>query len=333
MAKRLFRSLAVVAGLTVAAWPLGVLRSAGQGQRDSANAAETLPRTPWGHPDLQGIWTSNAVMNVPVERPKETLTAEDLARQERNEALRVQARDRGSNVVWNYDRQPTLGGSLPTSLVVDPPNGRIPLTQEAQEARDRWDPLHYGIGLTSWTDLDMWDRCITKGFPTVMVPMGHNNAYQIFQTPGHVAIYYEIIHDVRIIPLDGRPPVSERIRQYYGDSRGRWEGDTLVVDAGRFSDSTFGTLQPAGSFRGGGRSLHVVERFTRVDADTIEYEATLEDPRAFTAPWTLAVPLVKDDSYLMLEYACHEGNLGLPHILSAVRAEAARAATTETARD
>ena len=296
---------AVAAGLAAAAGP-----------RAGAQERFEPPRTPWGHPDLQGIWTSNAVTGVPVERPKETLTAEDVARRERTEALRLQQEpNRDVNIVWD---EPVTERSIERpALVVDPPDGRIPVTAEAQQAVDDWGPAHYGIGITSWTDLDLWDRCITKGFPTVMAPMGYNNAYEIMQTPDFVLIRYEIIHDLRVIPLDGRAPLHENVRQYWGDSRGRWEGDTLVVEVTNFSDKTFGTQQPLGSYRGGGRNLRVVERFTLLDDDTIDYRAELEDPRAFTRPWTLAVPLIRDDDYVIYEYACHEGNYGLRHILSA----------------
>ena len=274
------------------------------------------PRTSWGDPDLQGIWTSNAVMGVPAEQPKEVLTAEDIARQERNEALRNQQEpDRDVNIVW--DEPETQRKIDQPSLVIDPPNGRIPITPEMQQAVDDWGPTHYGIGIESWTDLDLWDRCITKGFPTVMAPMGYNNAYEIMQTPDYVLIRYEVIHDLRIIPLDGRAPLHDNIRQYWGDSRARWEGNTLVVEVTNFSDKTFGTQQPLGSYRGGGRDMHVVERFTLTDENTIDYRATLEDPRAFTAPWTLGIPLIRDESYVIYEYACHEGNYGLEFILSA----------------
>ena len=274
------------------------------------------PRTAWGHPDLQGIWTSNAVMGVPVEQAKETLTAEDVARRDRAEALRnEQEPNRDVNIVW--DEPETERKIQQPSLVVDPPNGRIPITAEMQEAVDDWCPTHYGIGIDSWTDLDLWDRCITKGFPTVMAPMGYNNAYEIMQTEDFVVIRYEIIHDMRFIPLNDKKPLHENIRQYWGDSRGRWEGDTLVVEVTNFTDKTFGTQQPLGSYRGGGKDMRVVERFTLTDKDTIEYRATLEDPRAFTKPWTLSIPLIRDEGYVIYEYACHEGNYGMEHILSA----------------
>ena len=142
-----------------------------------------------------------------------------------------------------------------------------------------------------------------------MLPMGYSNLYEIIQTPDHVALFAEVIHDARIIPLDGRAHVDPKVRQYWGDSRGRWEGDTLVVEVTNFSDKTFGTQQPAGNYRGGGKDMKIVERFRRVDDRVLEYSARIEDSRAFTRPWTLTVPLVKDDSQ-MYEYACHEGNYG-----------------------
>ncbi len=299
-----------------AASPMSVPVSGQAGTGTRTRTDFKVPRTPWGHPDLQGTWTSDSVAGVPVERPKERLTAEDIARAERSRKLDQQADpERGANVVWE-ERKLARTVPRPPALVVDPADGRVPVTSEMQKLVDDWGPTHYGIGITSWEDLDLWDRCITKGFPTVMIPMGYSNLYEIIQTRDHVAIVYEVIHDARIIPLDGRPRIDPTIRQYWGDSRGRWEGDTLVVEVTNFSDKTFGTQQPAGAYRGGGKDLRVVERFRRVSNDVLEYSATLTDPRAFTKPWTLFVPLVRDDSQLY-EYACHEGNYGLRNILSA----------------
>lgn len=303
---------AVIAAAGVAPAPPG----AQAGQEIIPKASYKAPRTPWGHPDLQGTWTSDSVAGVPVEKAKETLTPDDIARRDTTRALDLQVDpERGANVVFE-ERPLKWTVRKPGALVTDPPDGRIPVTAEMQKLVDDWGPTHYGIGIESWADLDMWDRCITKGFPTVMLPMGYSNLYEIIQAPDHVAIFYEVIHDARIIPLDGRPHVDSKIRQYWGDSRGRWEGDTLVVEVTNFSDKTFGTLQPAGAYRGGGKDMKIVERFRRIDDYVIEYSARIEDPRAFTRPWTLSLPLVKDDSQ-MYEYACHEGNYGLPNILSA----------------
>jgi hypothetical protein len=153
-----------------------------------------------------------------------------------------------------------------------------------------------------------------------MVPLGYNNAYQILQGPGYVAIVYEVIHDVRIIPVDGRPHLDPSIRQWWGDSRGHWEGDTLVVDITNFSDQTLGNQQPIGPYRGGGKMQHIVERFTRTAADALQYTVTLTDPDAFTSPWTMDIPLAKDDKYKIYEYACHEGNYSIANMLSGARA-------------
>jgi hypothetical protein len=286
--------------------------------KDNYNA----PRTAWGHPDFQGTWTSDSVMGVPIEKPLQNPSAEELARQKRIRDLEAKIDAAGSNVV--FDERPLKWGiTKPAALVTDPPDGRVPLSPEMQKLLEDSALKRYGIGIESWTDLDLWDRCISKGYPTVMLPMGYSNLYEIIQSPDHVAIYYEVIHDTRFIPLDGRPHIDPRIRQYWGDSRGRWEGDTLVVEMSNFSDKTFGTQQIAGSYRGGGKDMKIVERFRRVDEFVLEYSARIEDQRAFTRPWTLTVPLVKDDS-LTYEYACHEGNYGIANILSAALKEPRR---------
>ena len=309
-------------------WPLGGVLAAAltaaavvpaviaQGPEVVTPKAEyKAPRTPWGHPDFQGIWTSDSVMGVPVEKAIESPSPEDLARQKKIRDVETKLDASGSNVVFE-ERELKWTIKKPASLVTDPPDGRIPLTAEMQKLLDDSSLKRYGIGVESWTDLDLWDRCISKGYPTVMLPMGYSNLYEIIQTPNHVALFYEVIHDARIIPLDGRAHVDSKVRQYWGDSRGRWEGDTLVVEVTNFSDKTFGTQQPAGNYRGGGKEMKIVERFRRTDDRVLEYSARIEDPRAFTRPWTLTVPLVKDDSQ-MYQYACHEGNYGIANILSA----------------
>ena len=310
---------AAMAALILVVASVSVIAQAQTGATQGARAR----RTPWGHPNLQGVWTSDSVMGVPFERPRtEPLTAQETANQEKLRALEKQLDPSGSNVVWN-ERALTRKIPRPASLVVDPPDGRVPVTPEVRAIINDFarDVRRYGIGISSHEDLDLWDRCITKGFPTVMMPLGYSNMYQIFQTPDYVAIFYEVIHDVRIIPLDGRPHANQQLRQWWGDSRGRWEGDTLVVDMTNFSDKTFGTQQPTGGFRGGGKDMHIVERFRLNDDDFLEYRATITDPRAFTRPWTMAVPLARDDEHTVLEYACHEGNYGLMNILTAAHSK------------
>jgi hypothetical protein len=313
-------------------WPIGGLLAAGltalamlpaaiaQGPEVVTPKADyTAPRTPWGHPDFQGTWTSDSVVGVPVEKAIQNPGPEDLARQKRIRDVEQNLDASGSNVVFE-ERELKWTIKPPASLVTDPADGRIPLTAEMQKLLDDNALKRYGIGIESWADLDLWDRCISKGYPTVMLPMGYSNLYEIVQSPDHVALFYEVIHDARIIPLDGRAHIDPKIRQYWGDSRGRWEGDTLVVEVTNFSDKTFGTQQPAGNYRGGGKDMKIVERFRRIDERILEYSARIEDPRAFTQPWTLTVPLVKDESQ-MYEYACHEGNYGLANILSAALKE------------
>ena len=305
--------------LTVAATALLVVAVSVMGQAQSSANQASIRSTPWGDPDLQGVWTSDSVMGVPLEQRKaeEDLTPEEREYERRRVEIDGQVDPGGSNVVWN-ERE--LGRIIerPSSLVVDPPDGRVPLTEEMHGIVYNIErhAHRYGIGLTTYEDLDLWDRCFTKGFPLVMMPLGYSNMYQIVQTPDHVAIYYEVIHDVRIIPLDGRPPLGQRFRQMWGDSRGRWEGDTLVVEVTNFSDKTFGTQQAVGGFLGGGKDMTVVERFRLIDENVLDYRATVTDPRAFSRPWTMAVPLVRDD-FPVYEYACHEGNYGLANILTA----------------
>jgi hypothetical protein len=283
-------------------------------------AKSPRPRqTPWGHPNLQGVWTSDSVMGVPFEKPRtEPLTAEERAFQEKLKAIEAQIDPGGSNVVWN-ERPLQRNIKRPASLVADPPDGRVPVTAEVKAVIGDFarDIRRYGIGLRSFDDLDLWDRCITKGFPTVMMPLGYSNMYQIFQTPNYVAIFYEVIHDVRIIPLDGRPHVGTQLRQWWGDSRGRWEGDTLVVEMTNFSDKTFMKQQQIGQFRGGSKDMRIVERWRVNEDGVLDYRATVTDPRSFTKSWTMAVPLVSDDEHTVLEYACHEGNYGMRNILNA----------------
>jgi hypothetical protein len=199
----------------------------------------------------------------------------------------------------------------------------VPVKPSAEATRDR--------NLTnedSYELMSPWDRCITRG-PGRMFPAGYNNAYQILQTPGYVVILHEMIHEARIIPVDGRPHLDQSIRLWTGDPRGRWEGNTLVVETTNFNEKGWiATNAASGRLRGVPHSdaLRLVERFTRVDADTINYEVTIDDPNVYTRPWTVAIPLSRDDSYQMFEYACHEGNRAIENTLSMARAAERRAA-------
>jgi len=204
-------------------------------------------------------------------------------------------------------------------MVVDPPDGRVPVRAEAEAKRDE----NLAHEADSYEHLSVWDRCITRGVPGGMFPAGYNNAYQIVQTPGYVMIHYEMIHEPRIIPIDGRAHLPSRVRSWNGDPRGHWEGNTLIVDTTNYNNKGWiATSAAAGRIKGVPQteSLHVVERFTPIDANTITYEATIDDPAMFTRPWTVSIPLHRDRAYTIYEYACHEGNRAVEGVLRGARA-------------
>ena len=315
------------ASAAVAIW-LAAAPAAGQPQ-----SAETwtMPRTSWGAPDLQGIWT-NATL-TPMERPEtleaaSVLTAEQAAEFEVQSAENRRVNDRripgevgAYNQFW-MDAGTTVVESLRTALVVDPPDGRIPWSAAGQ-ARLQSDSARYGVGpFDSWVDADTGERCLTDGLP--LVPLqGYNMNTHILQAPGWVAILNEMFHEYRIVPVDGRAPVAPAIGQWLGAGSGRWEGDTLVVESTRFADR--GHYLWRATWRAARPGLHLVERFTRVDEQTIDYEFTMTDPEMFTRPWTALVPMTTDHasrgvtSGPMYEYACHEGNYGLMNMLRGAR--------------
>ena len=291
-------------------------------------------RTAWGDPDLQGTFTNKTI--TPFERPtelagKESLTVEEAAELEQIRAAENAARDSEvpADIVGNYnthwfDRGTTVVGTRRSSIIIDPPDGRLPsLTREAKanapspEEVRRLEAARRGRGLIdTWKDLDLNDRCIlwpNSGPP--MLSSAYNNNYQILQTPDYVAIFVEMIHDVRIIPLDGRPHVGPGVRQWLGDARGRWEGDTLVVETTNFSDKT--VIRAANNAKPTD-VLRVVERFRRVDAETLEYKFTIEDSKTWTHPWSGEVPWtrISDEVY---EYGCHEGNYSMATMLTGSR--------------
>lgn len=283
-------------------------------------SSSKLPLTPWGDPDLQGVWSIATI--TPFERPaslkdKAQLTEQEAAELEKTN-LKTNNQDRRDgtgtdadvarayNDFW-WDRGTKVVSTRQTSLVVDPPDGRVPaLTPEGKQRA----AARAARGYDSWADRSLWERCITRGLP--MIPGPYNNNYQILQTPGYVVILHEMIHDARIVPLDGRPHANQNIRQWFGDSRGRWEGNTLVVDTTNFTDKA--------NFRGSTQGLHLVERFTRVDADTVRYEFTVDDPTTFTRKWTASIPMEKTDEQIY-EYACHEGNYGMVNLLKGARVQ------------
>jgi hypothetical protein len=302
----------------------------------------SVPRTPWGHPDLQGVWTTTGMRFVPLERPLRLGTRDALNSQELERRVALNP-DTGETITPGVAERASQM-SRQASLVVDPANGRIPLTVIALEELKKREkdfrvenpersapgtgemtvtelsgrPLFRNNEPASAADVDLWDRCITRGLPGVMVPTAYNNAIQILQTPDHVVIWYELLTK-RIIPLDGRPHLHSNIRHWDGDARGRWEGDTLVVHTTNFRE-TRGRVRQYGSFDGGSSEMRIVERFTRLNAGTIKYEGTVIDPTVFTAPWTLSFPLEGNESYRLYEYACHEGNYSMSVRLSGARA-------------
>jgi len=295
----------------------------------------TLSRTADGQPDLQGFWTNTTY--VPLERPKnvtkEFYTKEEVAENiKRAAAIEEEQTEPGTVADVHYDftqfgldrSQGPLALNLRTSLIVDPPDGRIPpmtadglrRAAERAEARKRLGPLDAAQGQPLSVRCIIMDRI---GPP--MLAGAYNNNYQIVQVPGYVMILVEMIHDVRIIPLDGRPQLPASVRQWTGSYRGRWEGDTLVVESTNFNGKN--------PFQGSSENMHLIERFTRVDENTIRYQFTIDDPSTWTRPWSAEVPWAKTIGPLF-EHACHEGNYGLANILAGARAEEKRAAEAAT---
>jgi hypothetical protein len=307
--------------LTAAVWltPLGA-------------SAQTM-KTPWGDPDIQGVWDYRSI--TPLERPRQFgdrqfLTDAEVKEMEARANKRMdEAPAEGaaaSTIHPSYWTDPgrTVTESRRTSLIIDPPDGRIPpLTPDAEARRPAGRGRGAGPGgrpggrADSWLDRSALERCITWGLPTAILPGLYNNNIEIVQGPGIVAITHEMVHDTRVIPIDGRAHLSPSIRNWMGDSRGRWEGDTLVVETTNFS--------PKLPYRGATPNMKLTERFRRVDKDTIDFKITVEDPTTWTAPWTVQL-MMRPSEGPLVEYACHEGNYGLRNILEVARDEEKAAA-------
>jgi hypothetical protein len=282
------------------------------------------PRTPWGDPDLQGVFTNKYEHQTPFERPPgfEGRQIHDVSSAELTAILAkrnqdVLERPAGVGPLQFRDVLEVTRASR-AWLVIDPPDGKIPpLTAAARrriEGSETRTGSSFGDGpFNGPEDLSLFDRCITRGLPGSMIPFILGNSYQIVQAPGLVSINYELIHETRVIPLDGRPHVGQAVRLDMGDPRGHWEGHTLVVETTNFNRrSTYRNADAT--------TLRVIERFTPTSPDRIEWTVTLDDPMTWTKPWTFAMPLTMNEREPVLEYACHEGNYAMRHILSGARA-------------
>ena len=297
-----------------------------------AAADYKAPRTAWGEPDIQGVWSSAAELSVPFERnpaygDRQWLTEEEFGQRLKQTTSQLDSDNAEFSIeTANTENAGAVGSATSppphwlersetshrTSLVIDPPDGRVPpMTAEGrQRALSAPPPLGNGP-FDGPEQMSMWVRCIGRGVPSTMFPTVYNANTRIAQGPGYVGITYEMIHDTRVIPTDGRAHVSPAIRQLNGDSTARWDGDTLVVDATNFTGRM--------PYRGSSNALHLTERFRRIDKDTVRYEVTVDDTKTWTRPWTAALDLRRQPAG-MFEYACHEGNYSMLNILKGSRA-------------
>jgi hypothetical protein len=324
---RNFTCLAVVA-LGAASWTVSGQKSAAPPLVITAYNGEapipyTVPKTPWGDPDLQGVWSSDDTSGIPRERPKElgtNLWLGDEAFAARKKQVEAGIK-RGETDIGAFRNDFARRAFRQSSIIVDPPDGSMPaVTAEAQKRRAPRDRGTFGEGpFNTFEDFTLYDRCITRGIVGSVLRVVYGNGNRIVQAPGMVAFGYEMIHDTRIIYTDGRPHLSQGIRQYLGDSRARWEGDELVVTTTNLTDKT--------SIGGNGNGLRhsdkmvITERFKRVAADVLQYQFTVDDPVTYSRPFTMSMPLTPLDGGVLLPYECHEGNYGLPNALSAERTE------------
>lgn len=290
-------------------------------------------RTPDGQPDIQGVWTSYTI--TPLERParwagKATLTPEEVKAYEDEVANRKQAADQaprrtgdvGGDTWMDPGTKMLYGGQ--TSMVIDPPDGKVPVKPEAEAHRQ----FMLAHSADSWEYMSVWDRCLTRGVPGGMFPANNDNGFQIYQTPGYVVVFYEMIHEAHIIPLDlapdGKSPhrLPDSVRQLNGDSHGRWDGNTLIVETTNYDGITqIATSAVQGRLRAMPMSpkTHVTEKFTRINESVLNYEVTIDDPETYSRPWTARIPLNGDPGYRLFEVACHEGNQATEMTLKGAR--------------
>ena len=325
--------IAVAVGVALFAPAAGP--ASGQAAKAAPGAKSwTQPKTPWGDPDLQGTWTSDDCIGTPLQRPanlgeKLYYSEEELA--QRQSRL---AKQRETDLQESVAGDQRVGTGPPshwgerarrpckqTSLIVDPPNGRMP--EMLPEAKTR--PVPEGAGnnnpkADSWEDFSYYIRCISRGVTGSILPVIYGNGQQIVQAPGYVTVLQEMVHEARVIPTDGRPHESPRVRSYMGDARGRWEGSTLVVETTNFLGDRTGI-----GLNGGGTptsdALKLTERYTRVGPNEMRYEVTVNDPKTFVSPFKVAFPLTQEPGYQNFEYACHEGNYAMFDSLSGARAQ------------
>jgi hypothetical protein len=280
------------------------------------------PRTSWGHPSLEGVWSTDDLRGVPMNRPEKLGTRESLTHDEFLERARTDegGRDFAVNVGTFLRHEFGVRSFGYSSLVVEPPSGQMPkLTPHGEALAATRVRGTFGPGpFDKLDDFSLYDRCITRGVLGSLLPVIYGNGLRIAQNPESVAISYEMIHDTRIIPLDSRPHLDSGVRQWMGNARGRFEGDTLVVETTNFTDRT--SLGVNGGGPPNSEQLKLTERFRRVDPEMIEYRATVDDPGAYTAPWTIRLMITSRPGYEMYEYSCHEGNGAVSHALSGERA-------------
>ena len=334
MRQRVLTSLMVLSAVLVAAL-LATMPVIGQAPAGKARkSAYTAPKLPWGDPDLQGLWPGTDLIEVPLQRDLKAgqrveVTEEEFA-QRQAKAERTAADDKVEYVA----KDSKVGINPPgywlehgrpqkiTSLVVDPPSGRIPeLTEQAKQKAAQAKQAKQGHGPNeTWEDQSLYDRCISRGVMGSILPVIYNNGTQIVQGPGYVAIRYEMIHETKIIPLDGRPHPSSNVKSYMGDARGHWEGNTLVIETTNFLGDKNGI-----GLNGGGTphssDMVLTEKWTRTAPDMMEYTATINDPKTWVRPWTVRMPLGLNPEFPLYEYACHEGNYAMFNMLKGARAE------------
>jgi hypothetical protein len=332
--------------LTLALAAAAFAGAAGQTRSTGARGTYTPPRTPWGDPDVEGVWPSTHMVGVPFERPDQFgtrlfLTDEELkareaaaAKQQELDVLDFDITKPPPEIValgdvgdptsppphWLERGEP----SRQSSLIVDPPNGKAPPMTAEGEARQKLVKTTYiqRTGFNAPGELGPYDRCISRGVVGSMIPVVYNNGNQIIQAPGYVVLRNEMIHESRIVPLDGRSHLPASFSSYMGDSRGRWEGNTLVVRTMNINGQN--GLQANGQMMLTSDAVEFVERFTRTGPDTLQYEVTINDPKTWTTPWTISFPLRRDPDYQIFEYACHEGNYSMRNTLSGSRADEAQ---------